>query len=127
MTDEQPACRITYVTWNLVAAGVLGIVALGEIVPILVDDPWSPVLWIISGAISAALVWGVWNHRRRPSWILPRLYLLIGVPIWLTFLVIGDMISFWLNAIWLVILPVILSDDWFDRWLGAPTQLSSTN
>lgn len=33
MTDEQPGRRVTYVTWNLVATGVLGVLAFGDVAP----------------------------------------------------------------------------------------------
>lgn len=127
MTDEQPGRRVTYVTWNLVATGVLGVLALGDVVPALVDDPWSLALWVISAAVIAALAWAVWNRRRRPTWLLPRLYLLSAVPVWLTFLVTNAMTAFWLGAIWLLIIPALLSGDWLDRWLGAPAQPPSTH
>ena len=73
MTDEQPGRRVTYVTWNLVATGVLGVLAFGDVAPALVDDPRSPVLWVISAAVVAAVAWAVWKRRRRPTWLLPRL------------------------------------------------------
>ena len=30
------------------------------------------------------------------------------------------MTAFWLGAIWLVVIPILLSGDWLDRWLGVP-------
>lgn len=127
MTDEQHGRRVTYVTWNLVATGVLGVLAFGDVVPALVDDPWSPVLWVISAAVVAALAWAVWKRRRRPTWLLPRLYLLSAIPVGLTLLVTNSMTAFWLGAIWLLIFPALLSGDWLDRWLGAPAQPPSTH
>ncbi|WP_290277246.1 hypothetical protein [Corynebacterium faecale] len=126
MTDKRPGGRVTYVTWNLVATGVFGALALGDIIPALVDSPRSLALWAISAAVTAALGWAVWERHRRPTWLLPRLYLLSAVPVGLSLLVTNAMTAFWIGAIWLVIIPVILSGDWLDRWLGAPAQSSAT-
>ncbi|GGO22930.1 hypothetical protein GCM10010980_25520 [Corynebacterium marinum] len=126
MTDEQPGRRVTYVTWNLVATGVLGVLAFGDVAPALVDDPRSPVLWVISAAVVAAVAWAVWKRRRRPTWLLPRLYLFSVIPVGLALLLTNAMTAFWLGAIWLLIIPALLSGDWLDRWLGAPVQPPST-
>lgn len=127
MNDEQPGRRVTYVAWNLVATGVLGVLALGDVTSALANDPWSPVLWVISAAVTAALAWAVWKRRRRPTWLLPRLYLLSALPVGLSLLVTNAMTAFWLGAIWLLIFPALLSGDWLDRWLGAPVQPPSTH
>ena len=120
MTDEQPGPRVTHVTWNLVATGLLGALAVGEVVASLMADPPAPVLWVLSALVLVALVWAVWQRHRRPTWLLPRLYLFTAVPVWLGLLVTGAMTAFWLGAIWLVVIPILLSGDWLDRWLGVP-------
>lgn len=120
MTDEQPGPRVTHVTWNLVATGLLGALAVGEVVASLMADPSAPVLWVFSALVLAALVWAVWQRHRRPTWLLPRLYLFTAVPVWLGLLVTDAMTAFWLGAIWLVVIPILLSGDWLDRWLGVP-------
>ncbi len=127
MSEEQSDRRVTYITWNLVAIGVFGALALGKVIPALANNPWSPILWIISLFIIAAMVWGIRKRHHRPTWLLPRIYLLVTAPAWLSLAVTGDMTSFRLGAIWLIIVPAILSSEWLNRLLGVPANPPSTN
>lgn len=127
MTDEQPGRRLTHATWNLVATGILGALAVGEVVASLMAAPSAPALWIISALVLAALAWAVRERHRRPTWLLPRLYLLTAVPVWLGLLVTDAMTAFWLGAIWLVVIPILLGGDWLDRCLGVPDAARSTD
>lgn len=116
----EPNRRVEYSTWNLVAVAFFGVVTLGDTAPALADQPGHPLLWALCAVIATSLVWAVRERGRRPSWLLPRFYVLVAVPAWLALPLLGDLTAFGLGAIWLIIVPATLSGNWLDRLFGAP-------
>lgn len=118
--SESRARRIGYPVRTLLAVVMVVVLALAEVVPVVAAHPRHPLPWVAVAAAAAGLVWGITACRRRPSFLLPRLYLLVAVPGWLLFSITDDMTSLWLGVPWLLIVPVMLSGGWVDRLLGTP-------
>lgn len=126
MAEGEPR-RVQYPTWNLVIMGLLVALSLGDVVSASTDHPGHPALWGIGAFIAVTSVWGVRERRRRPSWLLPRFYLLVAIPSGLALLLAGDTTAVGLGLVWLLIVPALLGSDLLDRRLGAPPRRTPTS
>ena len=122
MTEQTTtrARRVPYQVWNLITVVVLGTLVIAEVVPVLLAHPRHLLPWLALTVIPLVVGWGLYRRARYPSWLLPRIYLLVAVPGWLMFSITDHMTSLWLGVPWLLIVPIVLSGGWVDRLLGTP-------
>lgn len=95
--------------WNVVAAIVLGGMAIEQILGFRDDNPTALVMWISGAVAIGAVVWGLWNYKKPCNWLIPRLYAFTAVPNLMLLVDAQSWTKFWGGLVSAVILTLILS------------------